>query len=127
MFALAAATPFSMAGQANGPFEVIVNYNAASAAANSAYCTTTNGQGSFGAKVTVVCATGSLVDLTTPPQASGAPRVPTHGGAYRYVTQMSRAGDGYGSIDVFSMTGTVTSWRTVNLQDRSYTEMTVSW
>jgi hypothetical protein len=115
----------AFAGQQEAPFKVTVTLLPSTA--TSAYCTTTNGPGSFGAKVTVVCATGSLVDLTTNAQTGGAPRVPTHGGAYRYVTQMSRAGDGYGAIDVYSMTGTVTTWRTVNLQDRSYTEMTVSW
>jgi hypothetical protein len=122
---LAVCALSAFAGQQEAAFKVTVTLLPSTA--TSAYCTTTNGQGSFGANVTVVCATGSLVDLTPPPKASGTPRVPTHGGAYRYVTQMSRAGDGYGPYDVYSVTGTVTTWRTVNLQDRSYTEMTVSW
>jgi hypothetical protein len=29
--------------------------------------------------------------------------------------------------DIYSLAGTVTTWRTVNLNERSYTEMTVSW
>jgi hypothetical protein len=118
----------AVAGQQDAPFRLTVTLlpGAASSAPTSGYCTTTNGQGSFGARVTVVCGTGAFVDLATPPQTS-VPRQPLHGGAYRYVTQLSRAGESYGAVDVFGMAGTITTWRTVNLQDRSYTEMTVSW
>jgi hypothetical protein len=120
----AVSTGYALAGQQDTLFKVTVNLLPSTT--TSAYCTTNNGKGSFGATVTVVCGTGAIVDLAAPAKG-GVPWVPMHGGAYRYVTQLSRAGEGPGTVDVYGLTGTITTWRTVNLLDRSYTEMTVSW
>jgi hypothetical protein len=93
---------------------------------NSAFCSSTNAPGSFGATVTVVCSTGAQVAINGP-ATGGVPWRPVHGGAYQYISYIARAGNGLAVADIYSLAGTVTTWRTVNLNERSYTEMTVSW
>ena len=57
------------AAQVNGHFKVTVNLQALGASPNttqnSAFCRSTNAPGSFGATVTVVCATGAVVDISS--------------------------------------------------------------
>lgn len=122
----AASTSPGFAGVvASGAFGVTVNLTAgAPQAAASAFCTKT-GAGTFGATVTVVCATGALVDLA--PSHSGQPWIPTHGGAYRYVTQVSNGAGLLGTVDFYAEFGTVTAWRVISNADREYLEMTVGW
>ena len=86
-------------------------------------CRTTPG-GAFGATVTVVCSTGALVDLS-PGRSSGL--MLTHGGAYRYLTQVTWADQLWGTVDTYLGAGTVSSWRVVNLAHRRYLELTVGW
>ncbi len=93
---------------------------------SSVFCSSTNAPGNFGATVTVVCSTGAQVAISAP-TAGGSPWHPVHGGAYQYISYIARAGDGLAVTDIYSLAGTVTTWRTVNLNERSYTEMTVSW
>ncbi len=112
------------AGSVTQPFQVTVTL--LPSAAQSAYCTTRNAPGGFGATVTVVCSTGSQVALAAP-ERGGMPWTPLHGGAYQYATYLSRAGNHFGSYEAFTTTGTVTTWRQVQLHDRSYTELMVSW
>ena len=88
-------------------------------------CRNTAGADAFGAHVTVVCATGALVDIS--PGRGGAPWVPMHGGAYRYVTQVFWNGDWIDNVDDRTGMGTTTSWRIVNLANRDYLELTVGW
>jgi hypothetical protein len=114
----------ALADQVAAPFIVTVNLQPAQA--QSAYCTTQNPAGSFGATVTVVCSTGALVALSAP-TTGGRPWTPMHGGAYQYVSYLSRAGSGYRHFDAFTTSGTITTWRQVLLHDRSYTELMVSW
>jgi hypothetical protein len=114
----------ALADQVNAPFKVTVNLQPSSA--QGVYCTTTNSAKSFGATVTVVCSTGAQVALTAPAK-SGMPWTPMHGGAYQYASYLSRAGQSYGHFDAFTTTGTITTWRQVQLHDRSYTELMLSW
>jgi hypothetical protein len=119
------------ADQQSTQFKVKVNL-VANAATNvpanpsSVFCSSTNAPGSFGATVTVVCSTGAQVAINAP-AAGGAPWRPAHGGAYQYISYLARAGSGVAVADIYSLAGTITTWRTVNLNERSYTEMTVSW
>ena len=88
-------------------------------------CVNTTSADNFGARATVVCSTGALVDLSSGRSAN--PWIPMHGGAFRYVTQVFWNGDWIDSIDDSPGAGTVTSWRRVNLADRQYLELTVGW
>lgn len=117
------------AAQVGGQFNVTVNLQSLgagqNATPNSAFCRSTNAPGSFGATVTVVCATGAVVDIS--PGRSDMPWSPMHGGAYRYLLQASQDGNLLGTVDSYIGTGTITSWRVINLVDRDYLEMLVGW
>jgi hypothetical protein len=94
----------------------------------SAFCTRGPDTTTFGAVVTVVCATGAVVDIR-PPGAAGR-FLPIHGGAYRFmhVSEFLPSGAQYpGGIDVYTGVGTVTTWRIINLADRDYLEMLMGW
>ena len=93
--------------------------------AGNGLCLNTTSADNFGARATVVCSTGALVDLS--PGRSENPWIPMHGGAFRYVTQVFWNGDWIESIDDSPGTGTVTSWRRVNLLNREYLELTIGW
>jgi hypothetical protein len=115
-----------MAAQAPNAFNVVVRLNnpAAPPPSDSAFCRSSTGRGYYGATVTVVCATGTVVDISA--IGNGMPWKPTHGGAYRFITQFSTASDYQSTINNHGV-GTVTSWRTVNLQDRDYLELLIGW
>lgn len=91
----------------------------------SAFCTKNNVPSAHGALVTIVCATGAVVDIE--PGTSGHPLNPMHGGAYRYVTHVSPTGELLDTVDAFSGAGTTTAWRVVHLAGRDYLEMTLGW
>ena len=93
--------------------------------AGNGLCLNTTSADNFGARATVVCSTGALVDLS--PGRSNNPWIPMHGGAFRYVTQVFWNGDWIDSIDDSPGSGTVTSWRRVNLVNREYLELTIGW
>lgn len=116
----------SMAAQSSNAFNVVVRLNnpAAPPPLDSAFCRSSTGRDYFGATVTVVCATGAVVDIAA--LGDGMPWKPTHGGAYRFITQFSTTIDYQSTINNRGV-GTVTSWRTVNLQDRDYLELLIGW
>ena len=114
----------SLAAQTTNAFNVVVRLNNNNAASESAFCRSNTGSGSFGATVTVVCATGAVADIAA--IGNGMPWKPTHGGAYRFITQFSTAADYRDTINNRGV-GTVTSWRTINLQDRDYLELLIGW
>ena len=116
------------AAQVSGQFNITVNLQTfadSNSPPQSAFCRSTNAPGSFGATVTVVCATGAMVDIS--PGRTGMPWSPMHGGAYRYILQASRDGNVLGTVDSYVGVGTATSWRVVNLVDRDYIEMLINW
>lgn len=125
MALLASGLSPAMADQVNAPFKVTVNLQPSTAQAQGVYCTTHSAK-SFGAIVTVVCSTGAQVALTAPAKG-GMPWTPMHGGAYQSASYVARAGQSYGNFDAFTTTGTITTWRQVQLHDRSYTELMLSW
>lgn len=121
-----AAVPVN-AAQLNGQFNVTVNLQSANSPTlpQTIFCHTNPGGLAFGAIVTVVCSTGPVVDIS--PGRTGRSGSPMNGGAYRYVTQVFWNGDWVESLDDTPGTGTVTSWRIVNLLNRNYVELTVGW
>jgi hypothetical protein len=124
--ALALSTLTVAAAQVSRPFNVTVNLQTTVVPdSDSAFCRTTNAPGSFGATVTVVCKTGAVVDIA--PGKTGMPWTPMHGGAYRYLFQISSGGYALGTIDSYVGVGSVASWRVVNLTDWQYLEMLVNW
>ena len=88
-------------------------------------CRNSTGTGLFGATVTIVCASGVVLDLSI--DKPGMPWLPTHGGAYRYITQVSGGAGLLGSVDIYSGIGTITALRLVSNVDRDYLEMVVGW
>ena len=114
----------SLAAQSSNAFNVVVRFNNNDAGLDSAFCRSSTDRTRFGATVTVVCATGAVVDIAA--IGNGMPWKPTHGGAYRFITQFSTAADYRDTINNQGV-GTVTSWRTVNLQDRDYLELLIGW
>lgn len=133
--ALAAALVLSAsqgnAAPVSGQFNITVNLQTGGGGGGggsgpgSAFCVSHNAPGSFGATVTVVCSTGAFVDIS--PSQARPPWTPTHGGSFRYATQVFWNGDWLESLDDRLGTGTITSWRVVNLMNRNYLEMTVGW
>lgn len=120
---LCMASAVAQADQASATFNVTVKQVTGTPA--SAFCRRSNAAGSFGATVTVVCATGSVVNLS-PPQA-GTSWAPAHGGAYRFVTLLSGTGKFLGTLDTYTGAGTVTAWQIVSRDERDYLELTIGW
>lgn len=120
-----AAVPVN-AAQLNGQFNVTVNLQSANSPTlpQSVFCRTSPGGLAFGAIVTVVCSTGTVVDIS--PSSTGMPWAPMHGGAYRYILP-GRAVDLPGTIDSYVGAGTTTSWRVIKLSNLDYLELMVGW
>jgi hypothetical protein len=112
-----------LAAQTNGSF--IVRTMLTGGAPSTGLCRNTPGASAFGTTVTVVCSTGVQVGLE--PANLARPWAPTHGGAFRYVTQVSSSSELLGTVDIYSGVGTVTALRVVSFADKEYLEMTVGW
>ncbi len=132
----------SLAGQATGQFVVSVKFIPAVVQTPpvtpsvpvitqppglpiSAFCTKNNLPNAHGAIVTVVCSTGAVVDINPGPNAHS--QTPIHGGAYRYVTNVTHTGMQTVAENSFLGAGTTTAWRVVHLTGRDYLEMTLGW
>ena len=116
----------SMAAQSSAGFIVSVNLNKPAISSTTGLCSSNTGVGAFGATVTVVCGTGIVTDLEA--AATGMPRKPIHGGAYRFLTRVSSDNlNMSGTIDSYTGAGTSTAYRFVSLDGRNYIEMTVGW
>lgn len=92
----------------------------------SAFCTKNNIPSAHGAIVTVVCSTGTVVEIE-PGSSAGHPYTPMHGGSYRYVTHVMPNGNLADTADAFGGAGTTTAWRVVHSTGRDYLEMTLGW
>ena len=114
----------SMAAQSSAGFIVSVNLNKPAISSAIGLCSSNTGVGAFGATVTVVCGTGIVTGLEA--VATGLPRKPTHGGAYRFLTRIS-SDSLSGTVDTYTGAGTTTAYRIVSLAGRDYIEMTVGW
>ena len=90
----------------------------------SAFCQTMPAL-AFGALVTVVCATGEVVNIEAP--ATANPGVPIHGGAYRLILSRTFAPGLPNFYDSFSGYGMASSWRVIQVGDRSYYELLMGW
>ena len=90
----------------------------------SAFCQTTPAL-AFGALVTVVCATGEVLNITTP--TGLVPGVPVHGGAYRVVLARTFAPGLPDFYDGSFGYGMASSWRVIQVGDRSYYELLMGW
>ena len=114
------------AAQVSEQFKVTVTLLPAggSALPKSAFCRTTPAL-AFGALVTVVCATGEVVEITAP--SRGFQWSPVHGGAYRFILPSSYAAELPYFYDGFAGYGTVARWRMIQLADRDYYELLVAW
>ena len=116
----------SSAAQGSGQFIVTATLVAAGTPTlpRSAFCQTTPAL-AFGALVTVVCATGEVVNITTP--AGLIPGVPVHGGAYRVILARTFTPGLPDFYDGFSGYGMASSWRVIQVGDRSYYELLMGW
>lgn len=116
-------TPLVNAIQGSGQFNVTATLQSANSP--SVFCRTNPGGIALNAAAIVVCSTGAVVDVSL--GKAIVPWSPMHGGAYRYVTQVTWNGDWVESLDETPGAGTVTSWRIVRLLDRKYIELTLGW
>ena len=116
----------AQAGAVNGQFSVTVSLRSTTSPAleNAAFCRTSPAL-AFGALVTVVCATGEVVDVTA--SARGLQGAPVHGGSYRFILPGSYAGGLPDLYDGYTGFGTVATWRIVQLADRDYYELLLGW
>lgn len=141
------------AGQASASFNVTATLQSANSSATATptpttgFCTMNTGSGSFGATVTIVCATGEVTGIAATGTSSSSLRS-INGGAYLFgnlagdgsgygllrapgagETSGDESGDGriFGRIDNYTGAGTVTSWRTVTLPEWDYIEMQLGW
>ena len=111
------------AGQTSADFNVSVTLQK-SALANVGLCASNSGMGAFGATVTVVCTTGVAVGLEA--IGRGMPWQPVHGGAYRFVSNVSNANQS-AMVDSYTSIGTSTAFNTMNSAGQDYIEMTIGW
>jgi hypothetical protein len=109
----------AQAAQTTATFDVLIKLQP-----STGVCTSSNAAGSFGATVTVVCGTSNVVGISA--AASATPFAPVHGGAYRFLTHISKDNLS-ATLDAYSGVGTSTAFRVVSLADRQYIEMTVGW
>ena len=116
----------SFAAGGSGGFNVTANLIASGnlALPGSAFCQTTPAL-AFGALVTVVCATGEVVNITTPTGLVSG--VPVHGGAYRVILARSFAPGLPDFYNGFFGYGVASSWRVIQVGDRSYYELLMGW
>ena len=112
------------AGQATAEFNVTVSLQKEAVKSNTGLCRSNSGGGTFGATVTVVCATGAVLGLEA--MGKGMPWLPVHGGAYRFLTHVSSENQS-GTVDSDTGVGTSAAVRVVSLTDQEYTELTISW
>ena len=110
------------AGQTNAEFNVTVDLRPAS---HQTLCRNVNPPGAFGATVVVVCSIGATVHVS--PSTRGIPWAPMLGGAYRHNFLAATVGDQLGGAVSDVGTGTVSSWRVVQISDWDYLEMLMSW
>jgi hypothetical protein len=115
----------SQAAQTTAPFTLTINLqDSSSVTPNAGLCRSTSMIGTFGASMTVFCATGAITSFTG--DTSTLPWTTMQDSSYRFVTQVTRAGELLGTIDIYTG-GTVTSWRVIRLANRDYLEMIVHW
>jgi hypothetical protein len=115
----------SQAAQTSAPFNLTINLqNSGGRIPNSGLCRSTSMIGTFGSTITVYCSSGAIADFSGDP--STLPWTTKQDSSYRFVTQVSRAGELLGTIDIYTG-GTITSWRMIRLVDRDYLEMMVHW
>lgn len=108
------------AAQISGLFNVTVSITGTA----TGLCRSNTGVGAFGATVTVVCGTGTVIGLEA--TGTGMPWRPVHGGAFRFLTQIS--GDALaGTVDSYTSADTSTAFRVVSSAGGDYIEMTVGW
>jgi hypothetical protein len=120
---LGTASMTNEAAQTGASFTVAVKVQPAIESV-SGLCRSNTGTGAFGATVTVVCGTGVVTAVEG--IGRGMPWIPTHGGAYRFLTHISKENLA-GTIDSYAGVGTSTAFRVVSLAGREYVEMTVGW
>lgn len=140
MAAAALLGVFSAAGHAaqnSGAFSVAINLQRGAALLNTGIaaptgnttaaglCRSGAGIGVFGATMTVVCATGAIVDFQG--DSSRLPWTSGQDSSYRFMLNVYREGEYLGTVDSYMGIGTVTSWRMVKLHNRDYLEMMVHW
>ena len=121
---VSAATSSSQFNVTATPVSATLRSTTDATVGNTAFCRTSPAL-AFGALVTVVCATGEVVDITA--VATGIPGAPMHGGTYRFVLPGSYAGGLPDFYDGYTGFGTVSTWRIVQLADRNYYELLLGW
>jgi hypothetical protein len=117
-----------LAAQNSGSFNVNINLLSGSgpgAAPSTGICRSSNGIGAFGATITVICSTGTLVTYSG--DASKLPWAPMQDSSFRYLLNVYNAGGPSAVIDSYTGVGTITTWRQIRLNDRDYLEMMVHW
>ncbi len=127
----------SLAGQGSGQFPVTINLQGSgvpptgvapagtSAAPAAALCRSATGIGPFATTLTVNCATG--VAVNAPLNAASLPWTSVPDSSYRYMLNVYSEGKPLGTIDSYFGVGTVTTWRTIKLNDRDYLELMLHW
>lgn len=119
-----AASGSAWAGQASADLLVRVNLVPASSPPERVFCTSSPGPRSFGATVTLVCATGAVVSVD---ETDSAGRLILHGGARRYWLQPADGRPALGWLDAVAAAGTVTGWQILRQSGRDYVELTWGW
>jgi hypothetical protein len=115
----------SQASQISTPFALTINLqNNNGSLPNAGLCRSSSIIGTFGSTMTVYCSTGVITSFSGDP--SSFPWTTKQDSSYRFVTQVSRAGETLGTIDI-NTGGTVTSWRVIRLANRDYLEMMLHW
>jgi len=127
----------SHAGQNSGQFPVTIKLQGSAALPTgvatagtstvpaAVLCRSGTGIGAFGTTLIVDCATGAVVNAPVNPSSLGWTRVPDN--SNRYMLNVYSDGKPLGTIDGYFGAGTVTSWRTIRLNDRDYIELMLHW
>jgi hypothetical protein len=129
-FVLAGPVMTTQAAQTGNSFTISVNLLGKDGAtplpgANTAFCINRDKPDTFGARVIVICQTGEVVQMAG--SNTESPFLPIHGGANRYIANLTNFGSYGGTVDGYMSAGTVASWRQVSFTDRDYLELLVAW
>jgi hypothetical protein len=95
------------------------------ASSNAGLCRSSNTINVFGEAVTVICSSGKTIGFSG--DTMNLPWTEIPDGPFHYVNLLSGTSEIMGTVDSYAGSGTVTSWRVVNLADREYIELMVGW
>ena len=115
----------SQAAQSTGQFAVTINLQNSGVLPNAGLCRSSTSIGTFGTTVIVDCLTGTVVNFTG--TSSSLPWATVQENSFRFMLNSYGAVGIPVTLDNYAGVGTITTWRTIKLNDRDYLELMIHW